>query len=243
MPGYTAFLWLHIASGVIALATFWTAALARKGGPRHRLAGRVFLLAMCVILVTGVPLAAQRFLEGRANAGVFLGYLLVITAQAMWMAWHAVRDKRDWRAMVARPAYAGLQWGSGLAGLGVLALGIAQGIALFIGFSLIGIVLAVQMRQFAMRGPKRPNWHVQQHYQAMLGCGVATHVAFLTIGLRPAWAWLERHTAVPPALVELLPWFGPVAVALIAAIWLDRRHGRGRHAAVAQAARTMGAGR
>lgn len=230
MSAYAVFLVFHIAAGCVALLAFWSAALLRKGSPRHRAVGKVFLLAMCGILATGVVLAGQRFLDGRTFAGVFLSYLLVITAQAMWMSWRAVTDKRDWRAMVARPGWRVLSIAALGSGAGVMALGVVQGIPLFMGFSLVGLVAGTQMVRFARRGPSRPNWSVVQHYQGMLGCGIATHIAFLTIGLRPLWAWLKTYTVVPAALVELFPWFAPLVVAMVAAKWLDRKYGRPRSA-------------
>lgn len=226
MPGYSWFLYLHIASGVIALATFWSAACLRKGSPRHRFVGKVFLLAMCGILASGVPLALHHFLLGKTVGGSFLTYLLLITAQAMWLAWRAVTDKRDWRKLVARPGWRLLMVGTALAGVAVLALGISRGIPLLIGFSLIGIMLGVRMWRFARRGPRHTNWHVVMHYQSMLGAGIATHVAFLGIGMRPVWRWLGSHVALPSALVELFPWFAPVVVALLAGVWLDRKYAR-----------------
>ena len=92
----------------------------------------------------------------------------------------------------------------------------------------IGLLLGVQMRQFARRGPKHANWHVIQHYQAMLGCGIATHVAFLGIAMRPVWAWLRTNAALPEQVAQLFPWFAPVAVAVLAGLWLDRKYARPR---------------
>ncbi len=66
----------------------------------------------------------------------------------------------------------------------------------------------------------------------MLGAGIATHVAFLGIGMRPVWQWLQAHAAVPPLLVELFPWTVPLVVAVAIGIRLDRRYGR-RHAPAA----------
>lgn len=226
MPGYRLFVALHVISGVVALLGFWTAAALGKGSPRHRLAGRVFLLAMCGILASGVPMTAHFLLTGRPVAAAFLGYLLVITAQAMWLAWRAVTDKRDWRAMVARPAWRGWTLAALGSGAGVLALGMALGQALFMGFAAIGILLGLQMLWFARRGPKHANWHVVQHYQAILGCGIATHVAFLSIAMRPAWAWLRAHAGLPDPFAQLFPWFAPVVVAVLAGLWLDRRYAR-----------------
>lgn len=226
MPGYRLFVALHVACGVVALVSFWTAAWLRKGAPRHRLVGRVFLLAMCGILASGLPMTVHFLQSGRTIAAAFLGYLLVITGNVMWMAWRAVTDKRDWHAMVARPAWRAWTLATLASGGGVAVLGLVLGEALFVGFSSIGLVLGVQMLQFARRGPRHANWHVVQHYQAILGCGIATHVAFLSIAMRPAWAWLRTHAALPEQLAQLFPWFAPVAVAVVAGLWLDRKYAR-----------------
>ena len=54
---------VHASVGAIALATFWTAAIARKGTTFHRRIGQAYLLAMTGILATGVPLALGKWLE------------------------------------------------------------------------------------------------------------------------------------------------------------------------------------
>lgn len=218
---------LHIAAGTVALASFWTAAIARKGAGAHRSAGKVFMLAMCVVLVTGIPLTAQRFALGQSAGGLFLGYLFFITGHASWLAWRAVKDKADWRVMVARPLWelwiaAGL-----LAGIGVLAAGMRLGNPLLIGFSVIGPLLAVRMWRFARRGPTRSNWHIVQHYRSILGAGIATHVAFLSVGMAQVWPLLARvWPGLPQTLIDLFPWVAPVAVALCAQVLLDRRYAR-----------------
>ena len=85
---------------------------------------------------------------------------------------------------------------------------------LFLGFSVIGLWAGWRMWNFSRRGPGRPDWAFRQHYQSMLGAGIATHVAFLSIGMRPVWQWLQAHTPVPPLLIELFPWAAPVLVAV-----------------------------
>ena len=227
MPGYPTIVFVHVALGSIALVAFWSAALMRKGSPRHRAIGRLFLWAMAGVIASGVPMVIE-FAAFRHKPGIalFLAYLIAITANACWLAWRAVTDKRDWQAMTRRTGWH-LNMGLPLLlGFAVVAMGIATGQALFIGFGLLGPWLGYSMLRFARRGPRVANWHVVQHYQSMLGAGVATHVAFLSIGLRPAWRWLQAHAMVPDALVNLFPWFAPLAVALAAGFWLDRRYAR-----------------
>ena len=225
MPGYAFIVFAHVAFGALALVAFWSAAWMKKGSPRHRAIGKVFLLAMLGIVISGLPLVLERlYFRHQPVAALFLAYLLTITAQACWMAWRAVTDKRDWRGLTRRIGWTLNQWLPGLVAALTLAVGIATRDPLLIGFSIIGLVTALRMWRFARKGPDRPNWHIVMHYQAMLGAGVATHVAFLSIGMRPAWKWLSAHAAVPDMLVYLFPWFAPLAVALVAAKWLDRKY-------------------
>ncbi len=227
MPGYQGFVTLHALFGTIALLTFWSAAWMKKGSPRHRAIGKVFLLAMCGVIASGIPLAVEqavfrRYLVG----GVFLAYLLPLTGQACWLAWRAITDKRDWRVMTSRIGWHVVLWLPALCAIPVIVVGMMKAQWLLIGFSLIAFINAVQMLRFARRGPRKPNWHVVQHYQAMLGAGVATHVAFLSIGMQPVWRWLKATMHVPGTLIDLFPWFAPLAVAMLAAAWLGRKYDR-----------------
>ena len=74
------------------------------------------------VLASGVPMTVHFVLTERPVVAAFLGYLLVITGNAMWMVWRAVTDKRDWRAMVARPAWRTWMVATLACGIGVLAL-------------------------------------------------------------------------------------------------------------------------
>ena len=58
---------------------------------------------------------------------------------------------------------------------------------------------------------------MEQHLGAMIGCGVATHIAFLLVGLPrllPALSGSGLQTAA---------WLSPLVLAAIARRWLGRR--------------------
>ena len=232
MTAYSLLVAAHVTVGTVALATFWSAAALRKGSPLHRRVGQVYLLAMAGIVLTGAPLALVRWFEGRPVTAAFLGYLVVITATGIWTAWRAVRDKQD-VARFTGPVYAALGWLSVLSGLGVLVLGVKVGAPLLMGFSAVGLFAGQDMLR-KRRDPSRltatPRWWFVEHYTAMLGNGVATHIAFLGIGLP------RLLPAVDGTVLHYASWFGPLAVAAIAKVLLDRRYKPRPRAALAPVA-------
>lgn len=228
MTLHTLSYFFHVGLGTLALLTFWTAGLSRKGSPVHRLAGKAYLLAMAGLVLAAVPLTA-RIASFNPVAGAFLAYLLVITVTAMWMSWRAVRDKRDW-ARYTGPVYRALMWANLLSGLAIAGVGLflaAQMQAIIVAFSGIGIIGFVNMWRFSRRPPEDPRWPVRQHLGAMLGNGVATHIAFLSIGLPKLLPMLAGPT------LQNVAWLGPLVVAFVAGSYLTRKFLPARPAAKA----------
>jgi hypothetical protein len=209
----------HVALGVLSLLTFWTAGFAQKGSPLHRAAGKVYLAAMALLLLLAVPMALTILRVRGVVTGSFLLYLVVISATSVWLAWRAIGDKRDWRRYTG-PVYRGLMWTNLGSALGIAAVGLllAQQMQLVIvSFAAIGLATFVRMRRFARRAPQEPRWWLREHLRAMLGNGVATHIAFLAIGvprLVPALA--------NPVWVNIA-WLAPLLIALLAGVLLQRR--------------------
>ena len=85
-------------------------------------------------------------------------------------------------------------------------------------FSGIGIFSFVQMRRFSHRQPEDPRWWLREHLGAMIGNGVATHIAFLSIGLPKILPMLAG-----PVLLNLA-WLGPLAMAFVAGAYLTRKY-------------------
>lgn len=227
LAAYPAIATVHACIGAIALGAFWAAAFLRKGSPLHRRIGQVYLLAMTGILLTGAAMALGKSLQGHVVASSFLGYLLLITAAAVWSSWRAVRDKSD-VARYTGPVYVSLGAASFLAGAGVLALGLQKGVPLLVGFSIVGLVVGVDMLRKRLRRAQlaqHPLWWRTEHYSAMLGNAVATHVALLVIGLP------KLLPAINGSALYYAAWFGPVVLAVIVKAWLDRKYRVATHAA------------
>ena len=219
---------IHAGLGTLALATFWTAGMSRKGSPVHRLAGKIYLLAMAGLLLATVPLTALLAARNPVAAS-FLSYLIVITVTAVWTSWRAVRDKKDW-ARFTGPVYRGLMWANLVSGLAIVYVGLFitnQMQVIFVAFASIGVIGFVNMWRFSRRPPQDPRWALRQHLNAMIGNGVATHIAFLTIGLPKVLPFLAGSSVLN------LAWLAPLVVAVLAGIHLTRKYLPKRRAAVA----------
>ncbi|GAB2666526.1 hypothetical protein [Arenimonas aestuarii] len=210
---------LHVAAGIVALVSFWTAGLVKKGTPFHRGVGRVYLLAMLGIVLTGVPLVLQLADRGHPVGALFLTYLLVLVGNASWFAWRAIRDRRD-RAAFYGPMYWFVVVLTAVSGLAIIALGWQVGSVLLQVFGGVGVVGGIGAFFSWRRSASDPTWWLKEHYGAMIGNGVATHIAFFGIGLR------GMLPGVDPQVIQLYSWFTPLAGAVIAGWWLNRKYGR-----------------
>jgi hypothetical protein len=211
---------LHGLIGVVALVSFWTAGLAAKGRPVHRAAGKIYLLAMVAMIVSALPLSWRVATHTHWAAGVFLFYLEVIVSTSVWASWRALRDKRDWAAYTGR-VYHTLSWLNVASGLAVLLVGLfvtTQMRAIFVGFSMVGLLGGAAMLRFARKRPDNPKWWLEEHFGAMIGNGVATHIAFLSIGLPKALPMLAGP------VLQNIAWLGPLTVAVIARVLLNRKY-------------------
>ncbi len=219
MSPYSIIVAAHVAVGALALGTFWTAALLRKGSPLHRRVGQAYLLAMLGIIVTAVPMVGFKLHEGHSVTAAFLAYLVVITATGVWGAWRAIRDKHDVDRYTG-VIYQLLATLSIISGAAVLVLGLREGAPLLIGFSAVGLVIGADMlrkRRHRKRLASQPRWWMVEHYGAMIGNGVATHIAFLSLGLP------RLLPGVDGTALHYAGWFAPLFVAVAARVLLDRR--------------------
>lgn len=207
----------HVLAGTVALVTFWTAGLARKGSPLHKGVGKIYMVAMVAIVLTAVPLTLYLALMGQTIGATFLGYIAILVSHSCRMAWLAIRHKRDF----ARYSGLGFRISASLlaiTGVVVVVVGVYFEAWLLIVFGMLGPIGGWDAWKLIRKGPQSPRWWLKEHYGAMIGNGVATHIAFMQIGL------LRMFPELGTTAIQHLAWFGPLAVGIAAGFWLKRRY-------------------
>jgi len=79
---------LHIGGGSVAILSGYTAVIARKGGPVHVFAGKIFLGAMLVMAAFGTILSIPIHQPGNIGGGILAAYLVLT-------GWMTVKQKPD----------------------------------------------------------------------------------------------------------------------------------------------------
>lgn len=210
----------HIICGAFALISFWIAALGKKGTARHKLIGKIYMANMLVVTVSAVILAGYFYASGKFGIATFLAYLVLITVTAIVTALRAIKLKHDEQAF-RNQNYRYLAWLNIVAGLSVFAIGIHLSQPILMGFCWVGVFVGAQMLRRIRRPLGHSRWWMKEHIGGILGCGIATHIAFLSIGLTRILSMFGLSLS---GTASLLPWLAPVAVALIAGLWMERKY-------------------
>lgn len=191
---------VHIAAGFAALFVGFVALVTRKGGDRHRLAGRIFVWSMAVV-VGLVPVLLA--FDPSDFARQFLTLVAVFSGYLVFSGYRVLSRKRP----ADEPE--GVDWlGAGLVtvaclGLGgwgavILAGGTQLGVVLIVFGAIGGSVVVGDVRAFLGASGDPQQWMVD-HLSRMIGGYIATVTAISVVNL----------TGLLPAAVV---WFWPSAV-------------------------------
>jgi hypothetical protein len=212
-------LWVHIASGMLALPAGAAAAIARKGGPLHGRAGSLFFGSMLVLGVTASILEPFRSPPGSPVAGLFVCYFVATS----WVAARrrdGTTGKFEIIACAAALGLGALMAWSAFAGTGTTPVGrgpifAVAALCLFAGLLDLNAILRAKLT---------PVQRISRHLWRMcVAFFIATGSFFLgQQGVMPA--------AVRGSPVLFLLAFAPFAVM---AFWLVRVRFAGWRAAVA----------
>ena len=173
---------LHSTVGIVALISFWIAALARKGGPLHRRAGKVYLPSMIVIMVLSVLMVAGKASEGTTGIAIFLAFLISIVGTASWLMWVPIQRRRS-GGRIDGPTYRVLATWLILAGSALFLMGVAMNRYLIMFLSLLGVGFGTNMWRLALSRERGPKWWLEHHMNGAMLNFIATHDSFLALGL------------------------------------------------------------
>ncbi|MDE2653148.1 MAG: hypothetical protein OXI71_04955 [Gemmatimonadota bacterium] len=225
---------VHVVAGFVGLAAFWVPVFARKGGPAHVRAGRVYVYAAYAVTLSAVTASAARigsymaqgmsFAERPALYGMaaFLGYLGVVTFANVR---HGVRVLATRRApeSLRTPFHLGLAWACLASSTIVVALAVtvwSDSSPILLGLSPVGFFTGFNiLRYMRSRGAQPMGW-LYSHLGSMLGGGIAFHTAFAVFGVQRVIA-LEL-----PGPLAIVPWLLPTIIGVPAIIVWTRHYRR-----------------
>jgi hypothetical protein len=223
---------LHVSVGVITLATFWIAALAKKGSVLHRRAGAIYLLSLIAILVTASLMLVGRLRLGDTSTAAWIGILMIFLGTSAWLSWSSIRHKQSEPLLTGRvyKLLASLNLGAALLMVGLF---VVTRFPLILILSSVGFVLGSTMWRLVLRGPRDQRWWLEQHMNAAAVNFAATHDSFLSLAVGSVVPLLREPW--PRALIAVCV----LSLALALRIWMGRGYLRSGRAATGSPDRSI----
>lgn len=236
---HTVWRYTHIVVGLIGLIAFWIPIFATKGSVLHMRAGTVFVLSGYVVAVTALISAgwglvgAKSFMMSRgvasehaleaAKQNEFVFALLFFLAMGVLvglrMGVRLVQTKNTPEQLATRPLKA-LYIAYGITGVALCTYGIAriytEGVSgryiLCVVLGCVGVLDCREIISFFVNPRPTPMEWWYRHMQAMIGCGIGFHTAFLIFGLGRF-----VRSGLLPEQFTLVAMFLPAAIGIPAA--------------------------
>jgi hypothetical protein len=190
----------HMTSGSVGLVAVWLPIIGKKGGPLHKKAGKVFVIAMLFTgtFATGISLCTLTapidthphlmshpdFGSAETIRGVFgwmMLYLAFLTINLAWYGWRCVVTKRDrasnrrWENLLSQSILLVLS-------VNCLWVGYELGHPLVAWMSFVGLATVATNMWFLFKpNPGRVDW-LQEHIKGLVGAGISVYTAFFAFG-------------------------------------------------------------
>jgi len=200
---------MHAIAGSSALVSFWFTASFKKGSRPHVKAGRIYLVSMCLVLLTTIPLIIHFYLKGDVQRTITVLYLFFITLSAVIMIFFSIREKNKVESY-RNGWYKGFAFF--LIAFGLLIFFLAMQTPtlpkkiLIFSFSSLGLVIGWGMLQLAFAKLIDKKWWLTQHLNGVMIAFAATHASFLGLGLKklvPAFSGDWMHTGTQTGVILL----------------------------------------
>ncbi|MBA4746858.1 MAG: hypothetical protein H2058_16565 [Muricauda sp.] len=212
-------LYLHITVGAIALVTGGVAIASEKGKSVHLKSGRIYVLAMTMVFVTGIAVASYKF-----NRFLFL--IAFLSYYSVFCGVRILRLKKLHKGQ--RPKW--FDWFAGIVntianlvfvGLGIYYLSkngpFSGGALLSMGFGIGGLLISyVNLHPFIIKPKKAYHWYLS-HIGNMMGGYIATLTAFLS-------TVVTRYDVMNPFLAFALPSLIGVPMLIFWQRKIERKH-------------------
>ena len=212
-------LYLHIIVGAIALVTGGVAIASEKGKSVHLKSGRIYVLAMTMVFVTGIAVASYKF-----NRFLFL--IAFLSYYSVFCGVRILRLKKLHKGQ--RPKW--FDWFAGIVntianlvfvGLGIYYLSkngpFSGGALLSMGFGIGGLLISyVNLHPFIIKPKKAYHWYLS-HIGNMMGGYIATLTAFLS-------TVVTRYDVMNPFLAFALPSLIGVPMLIFWQRKIERKH-------------------
>lgn len=204
-------LFLHVSSGFTSLLLFWLPVFMKKGGKGHRVVGKLYVLAMWVVVTSAALLCIKNVIIGKYFMAVFLGFISLITANPLWYGMAILRKdaQPQKRFQFTHTFLDGLM---SVCGLALLVWGIYLGgkgnAVLLIVFGALGCTVIPSFIR-KLRVPYEENDRIRGHMIGLLTSGVAAYSAFFVFG---GYTWMEQ---LLPGMWQVLPWVAPGSVGAV----------------------------
>lgn len=186
----------------------------------HRRAGRVYALAMAVLLAVTLVMTAGMVLDGDPRRAMFNVYVSLISVVSVWIAWSSVRFKHDVNRYLGWPYKASC---AALLAYGLFVLSLAPRMpdaartAMVAAFAVLGLSIAAAMVWRLFKRADQPRWWLAEHLTGMGVNFAATHASFSILAGSSVFAALKDpwvRTAI------LVAW---MCSALLVRLWAGRR--------------------
>ena len=200
-----ALLFLHVAFGFTSLVLFWLPVFLKKGGKGHIITGKLYVIAMWVVVSTAALLSIKNVIIGKYFMAAFLGFIALITANPLWhgMAILKPRSQESKRFQVTHTVFEGLMSVIGLilVGWGIYLGGEGNAVLLLIFGGLGCTVIPSFIKK--VRSPYRPEDRIKGHMVGLLTSGIAAYSAFFVFG---GYTWMQQ---ILPGMWQVVPWVAP----------------------------------
>ena len=230
MEPFHIFLTFHIATGASGLALFWGPMLTRKGSPRHKRFGRVFVLSMIATGLFASGMATSTLIAPFENhhgfsdvaliRGVFGWMMLYLAVLTISLAWHSavVLRNRANHAADRDPLNVAIQLGVMLAAAVCAARGVQLGQPLMMGIAVVGLASGATNLVYIFNARPDRLDYLREHIKAGVGAGISVYTAFMAFGL---------VRAAPDLALNPMVWAAPTIIGVGVILYQFRRLGRG----------------